>query len=388
MSGTTLLVLLLTLSALGVPACGRSGGVAFPYGIRVSTRVVDAGNDVGLYLDMEIFQEVPHIAYYDYTKGDLRYARGSTGGWEISVVDEEGDVGGFPNLDVDQVGRPHIVYFDFLKRSLKYAYFNGLEWIVRDIVVPGEMEGFPGFQLDRNEIGHISTVGRGRYNLMYMLYAPDPFQPEVRATDIDTGLITTQFGGNINLYTTLLLRNVGGLQLPVILYYHASYGLLQLAYLNLVSPQQTEWVYRVLDGTPAKDDDDVGMYLSGWLEGNDIIHLAYFDLTRGNLIYGRYVISTNEFTKEAVDTEGIVGASTSIVLDSRNRPVISYYDATHHNLKVAVMRRPGYWVTSIADPFGVNGGISVIRPLPDGRLAIAYRDSTRRALKYAIVQTL
>lgn len=382
-----LLPLFLALTLLD---CGRSGGVAFPYGIRVSTRVVDAGDDVGLFLDMEVFQGVPHIAYYDYTKGALRYARlnPETGEWEISVVDEDGDVGGFPNLDLDQVGRPHIVYFDFRKRSLKYAFFNGLEWIVRDIVVPGEMEGFPGFGLDRNEVGHISTVGRGRFNLMYMIYVPDPFQPEVLATDVDTGLVTTQFGGNINLYTTLLLRNLSGLQLPAILYYHASYGMLQLAYLQPVTSQQTVWVYRILDGTPEKGDDDVGMYLSGWLEGNDIIHTAYFNLTHGNLIYGRYTIPTNEYESETVDVEGIVGAGTSITLDSRNRPVISYYDVTNHNLKVAVRRARGYWLTSIVDPFGVNGSPSVIRPLPDGRLAIAYRDSTRRALKYAVVETL
>jgi hypothetical protein len=130
------------------------------------------------------------------------------------------------------------------------------------------------------------------------------------------------------------------------------------------------------------------MYLSAWQEGVDILHVAYFDLTQGNLLYGRYRYSTNDYQKEVVDSEGIVGLSTSITLDARNRPVISYYDATNHNLKVAVMRRPGYWVTSIVDPFGVNGGVSVVRPLPDGRLAIAYRDSTRRAVKYAVVQTL
>jgi hypothetical protein len=356
----------------------------------VSSQVVDAGSDVGMYLDMELFDGFPHIAYYDATKGDLRYARLNPQSlqWEIAVVDEDGDVGGFPNLDLDQQGRPHIVYFDFTHRSLKYAYFNGLEWIIRPILVPGEMEGFPGFKLDRNEVGHISAVGRGRYNLMYLIYAPDPFQPEVAAWDVDTGLVTTQFGGNINLYTTLLLRNTQNLETPAILYYHASYGMLQLAYFNLAQGQGGQWIYRVLDGTPDPNDDDVGMYLSAWLEGTDLLHIAYFDLTRGDLLYGRYQFSTNEYQKEVVDTEGVVGISTSITLDSRNRPVISYYDATQHNLKVAVLRRPGYWVTSIADPFGVNGGISVIRPLPDGRLAIAYRDSTRRALKYAVVQTL
>jgi len=382
--------LTLFFSFLTFLSCGRSGEVGVIFGVRVSERTVDTG-DVGLFLDMEVDpNSAPGIAYYDLPNGDLKYAHLnlSSGKWDIAVVDQDGDVGGMPNLSFDSLGNPNILYHDFTHKELKYAYFNGVDWIVRRVEFPGEMEGYPGMVIDRNEVAHISAVSRGRYNLLYIVFVPDPFNPEIFGMDVDEGLLATGRGGNINLYTTLLLRERFNRQLPVILYYNASEGMLQLAYLDFPSEgfQSANWYIRVLDGTTDPGDDDVGLYLSGTLENSDTLHVAYFNLTRQNLLYGRYTFSTDTFTKEIVETEGVVGESTSITLDGRNRPVISYYDATNHQIKVAVKDRNRWKSYPIAFR-GILGGDTKIRWLPrQGVLGVAFRDHARGALKFAYVE--
>lgn len=44
--------------------------------------------------------DCPHISYCDATSGDLKYARWTGSGWEIEVVDSEGDVGKYTSIAV------------------------------------------------------------------------------------------------------------------------------------------------------------------------------------------------------------------------------------------------------------------------------------------------
>jgi hypothetical protein len=63
-----------------------------------------------------------HVAYYDATRKDLRYARKDPGGpWVRRLLDAVGDVGSFTSITVDAAGGVAVAYRDETNRRLKIA---------------------------------------------------------------------------------------------------------------------------------------------------------------------------------------------------------------------------------------------------------------------------
>lgn len=63
-----------------------------------------------------------HVAYYDSSNGDLRYARKDpAGSWILRLIDLTGDVGKFTGVAVDGSGQAWISYFDATNGELKIA---------------------------------------------------------------------------------------------------------------------------------------------------------------------------------------------------------------------------------------------------------------------------
>lgn len=63
-----------------------------------------------------------HVAYYDETNRDLKYARKDPGAaWSRKVLDLTGDVGSHPSIAVDDSGAVHIAYRDETNKRLKIA---------------------------------------------------------------------------------------------------------------------------------------------------------------------------------------------------------------------------------------------------------------------------
>jgi hypothetical protein len=63
----------------------------------------------------------PHIAYYDQTLGNLKYAYWNGSTWVISIVDSAGNVGKFVSLALDSQNIAHISYYDVSNKDLLYA---------------------------------------------------------------------------------------------------------------------------------------------------------------------------------------------------------------------------------------------------------------------------
>lgn len=386
-------------------ACGRSGELDLVTGIRVNTRVVDANNNPGFFADMKVdpTDGQPAIAYYALQSGDLRYAKlnPGTAEWEIIDVDEDGDVGGYPQLQFTQTGRPHIIYYDFTNARLKYAVFNGLEWEPQNLPFAERTEGYVAMKLDRNEIAHIATVDKGNFNLQYLVYDHDT--RALGGLVADDGTLTNQRGGNINAKMTVELRAVGNEFLPAISYYNASLGVLNLTWverqpnggLAFTNPPRTidgrltpgaadvgQWVSTVLSNFDPGNDDGSGVIVE------DMIHFSYYDGLNNDLKYASYRWSTTETTIERIDSDGIVGETSSITIDRLGRPTISYYDSTNNDLKIAFRTPDGRWFLNRVDLQGIVGSFSSIGLMPlDGSIGIAYRDTSREALKFSIVRT-
>jgi fibronectin type III domain protein len=83
------------------------------------------GSDLGRHNSIAVNPSTGriHIAYYDTTNQDLRYARQDAGGsWALKVIDTTGDVGTYTSLGLDGIGQVHISYYDATNGELKVAF--------------------------------------------------------------------------------------------------------------------------------------------------------------------------------------------------------------------------------------------------------------------------
>ena len=65
----------------------------------------------------------PHIAYHDgWPNSVLKHAYWTGSGWISETVDSEGNVGQYASLALDGNGHPHISYYDWTNGDLKYAH--------------------------------------------------------------------------------------------------------------------------------------------------------------------------------------------------------------------------------------------------------------------------
>jgi len=63
-----------------------------------------------------------HVAYFDATRKDLRYARKDPGGpWVRRIIEAVGDVGSDASISVDGAGKVYIAYRDETHRRLRIA---------------------------------------------------------------------------------------------------------------------------------------------------------------------------------------------------------------------------------------------------------------------------
>ena len=92
------------------------------------------GVDYGEYADLALVGSAPRIAFYDRHRGDLKLAqRASTGDWSVTVLDghdterdvDTGDVGRFISAAVDAKQRLGIAYYDVSRGALRYIFASG-----------------------------------------------------------------------------------------------------------------------------------------------------------------------------------------------------------------------------------------------------------------------
>ncbi|MHB9036143.1 MAG: Ig-like domain-containing protein, partial [Armatimonadota bacterium] len=92
----------------------------------ISSTPVDSTGDVGQYTSLALDSTgKPRISYYDKTNTNLKYAEGSAATspvWTPSNVDSgANDLGQYSSLALDSTGKPHIAYYDATGKDLKYA---------------------------------------------------------------------------------------------------------------------------------------------------------------------------------------------------------------------------------------------------------------------------
>jgi hypothetical protein len=143
------------------------------------------------------------------------------------------------------------------------------------------------------------------------------------------------------------------------------------------------------DAISAVDASDiVGEFSSLTIGADDLPLVAYFDFTNGDLKVAHCgnVICTAGNTVTVVDAPGTVGRCTALAIGADGLPIISYYDGTNRDLKVAhcgdLACASGNTLTTVdaADTVGEYSSVAIGL---DGLPVISYRDQTNLSLKVA-----
>jgi len=182
--------------------------------------------------------------------------------------------------------------------------------------------------------------------------------------------------GNVGKYTSLVLNSDN---IPVISYLDVANGHLKVAVCGNTECTSGNAI------TTVDDAGDVGYYTSLALNTSGYPVISYYDNTNGDLKVA--VCWSGGCTSSTVDAVGDVGMYTSLELNSDGFPVISYYDNTNGRLKIAVCGNAtctfSNTITTVDDAGNV-GFFTSLALNSDGFPVISYYDNTSGDLKLAV----
>ena len=132
------------------------------------THAIDSVGDVGIFNSMAIDAVgYSHVAYYDSSNQDLKYASWTGTSWNIQTVDSLGDVGKYVSIAIDTTtNNSHISYYDTTNGNLKYANWTGISWNIQTVDSYDDAGYNTCMAIDSNNNSHViycSYFGELRY---------------------------------------------------------------------------------------------------------------------------------------------------------------------------------------------------------------------------------
>jgi len=379
--GSAAVVLAAHLVLVGIAAIPVSAGAAFV------AEVVDAPGDVGQHASLALDASgTPHVAYYDATSQNLKYAVRGAQGWNTTTVDSAGDVGRHASLALDPSGTPHIAYYDATNRDLKYAVKDGVAWTIRTLDSAGDVGSQASMALDvlgNPYIAHFDA-GNGFLKLTYR--------------DGSTWSTVTGPGANLAGAATAIVVHPMGFT-PVIAHFDFATRSIKLAMYDrgsMFEPPVVDaqrWGSEVVVG--------VGVSVPSLSIGLDTAgepHVAYAEVTASGVEIRHIhkscqasacMTQVSQTQPTGVGTWGpfesvapLLPLATSHVSAgvAAGIPRVAYQAGT--GLRYAV-RGAGGWSNLTVDDAGDVGAFASMRLDAAGGPHLAYHDATSRNLKYA-----
>jgi len=344
-------------------------------------QTVDSAGDLGSMTSLVLDSSGnPVISYYDSTNQDLKLVKCGnatcSSGNTIRTLDSAGDVGLNSSLKLDSSGRPVISYYDNTNQDLKLVKCGNATCSSGNIITTVDSDGYMGYysslaldssgnpviSYEDSILGELKLVHcgnatcssgntfqildsdgiAGRYNSLALDSSGNPVVSyyEIAREDLKlakcgnptcssgTTIQTVDSTGDVGQYTSLKLDGSGN---PVISYYDDANSHLKLVHCGNATCSSGNTFQFVDNATNAGRPSSLALASSG----NPVV--SYYDAINSDLKLAQCgnVTCSSGTTIQTVDSAGSTGWSNSLALDSSGNPVISYYDATNGNIKLA-----------------------------------------------------
>ena len=325
---------------------------------------------------------LPVISYYDYTNADLKVTHCGnavcSAGNTITTVDSAGDVGWYPSVTVGADGLPVISYWVGFYGDLKVAHCGDpdcSESVNANTITTVDSSGRVG------EWTSVTVGADGLPVISYWDYTNEDLKVAHcgnAACSAGNTITTVDSGDNVGQYTSV---TVGADGLPVISYYDVTNLDLKVAHCGNAACSAGNTITTVDSG------DNVGQYTSVTVGADGLPVISYYDVTNLDLKVahcGNAACSAGN-TITIVDSTGIPGRYTSVTVGADGLPVISYYGLTNSELKVAHCGNAACTssTTTTVDSADDVGGYTSVTVGADGLPVISYNDMTNWDLKVA-----
>ena len=352
---------------------------------------VDSTGAVGTWTSIAIgINGNPIISYYDSTLYALKVAACNNPTCTTSTnttIDSGGIVGRYTSITIGTNGNPIISYWDATNRHLKVAACGNPTCTTATnttIDSTGAVGYYTSITIGTNGNPIISYYDSTLYALK-VAACNNPTCTSSTNTTIDSA-------GDVGAWTSIAIGTNGN---PIISYYDNDNDDLKIAACNNPTCEAG-------DGAPASTNYtiDSNGYVGGYTSiaigtnGNPII--SYWDDSNLDLKIAACnnptCTGTTELersTNTTIDSGGAVGAWTSIAIGTNGNPLISYSDATGHSLKIAACNNPTCAgpggapasTNTTIDSNGYVGGYTSIAIGTNGNPIISYYDTANGDLK-------
>ena len=323
-----------------------------------------SGTSVGTYSSIDIDSAAkPHIAYYSYQDGDLKYAKQITPNhWETETADSNGSVGRYVSMDLDLDDNAHIAYyyhgFNYNGKAM-YAHWDGSSWMVETIDEGGDIGYYTSIAVDTYYYTpHVAYMDGTNYLLKYAKRT-GPGSWDITTIDTLEGYADISIALDSNNY-------------PHIAYYD-SYN----RHLRYARYDGNVWHTEVVDS-----EDAVGDYCSIALDEDDDVHIAYNDLVYSAMKYATAPIGTSlwDIQQASQVGDGGDGHYTSIDIGPYDKVHISHWDYFDSQLKYTYYDGALWYTKTVANNVDHDTSIAVD---PYGTPYISYYDTGDNSLKCA-----